>query len=84
MTLEGVNKMISMATPSIISAIGGEELSIYAVVFLLLLLSVAEILDADPDVRKRFAPFMDMCNAFIVPLIAVFIMITITKVIMVL
>jgi hypothetical protein len=84
MTLEGVNKMISMATPSIISAIGGEELSIYAVVFLLLLLSVAEILDADPDVRKRFAPFMDMCNAFIVPLITVFIMITITKVIMVL
>ncbi|MCK5216653.1 MAG: hypothetical protein KAJ93_02630 [Methanosarcinales archaeon] len=76
--------MISMATPSIISAIGGEELSICAVVFLLLLLSVAEILDADPDVRKRFAPFMDMCNAFIVPLIAVFIMITITKVIMVL
>jgi hypothetical protein len=84
MTLEGVNKMISMATPSIISAIGGEELSIYAVVFLLLLLSVAEILDADPDVRKRFAPFMDMCNAFIVPLITVFIMITITKMIMVL
>ncbi len=76
--------MISMATPSIISAIGGEELSIYAVVFLLLLLSVAEILDADPDVRKRFVPFMDMCNAFIVPLITVFIMITITKVIMVL
>lgn len=76
--------MISMATPSIISAIGSEELSIYAVVFLLLLLSVAEILDANPDVRKRFAPFMDMCNAFIVPLIAVFIMITITKVIMVL
>jgi hypothetical protein len=84
MTLEGVNKMISMATPSIISAIGGEELSIYAVVFLLLLLSVAEILDADPDVRKRFAPFMDMCNAFIVPLITVLMMITITKVIMVL
>ncbi|MFV9631898.1 MAG: hypothetical protein ACNYWM_12625 [Methanosarcinales archaeon] len=76
--------MISMATPSIISVIGGEELSIYAVVFLLLLLSVTEILDADPDVRKRFAPFMDMCNAFIVPLITVFIMITITKVIMVL
>lgn len=76
--------MISMATPSIISAIGGEELSIYAVVFLLLLLSVAEILDADPDVRKRFAPFMDMCNAFIVPLITVFIMITITKVVLVL
>lgn len=76
--------MISMATPSIISAIGGEELSIYAVVFLLLLLSVAEILDADPDVRKRFAPFMDMCNAFIVPLITVLMMITITKVIMVL
>ena len=84
MTLEGVNEIISMATPSIISAIGGEELSIYAVVFLLLLLSVAEILDADPDVRKRFAPFMDMCNAFIVPLITVFIMITITKVILVL
>ena len=76
--------MISMATHSIISAIGGKELSIYAVVFLLLLLSVAEILDADPDVRKRFAPFMDMCNAFIVPLMAVFIMITITKVVMVL
>lgn len=76
--------MISMATPSIISAIGGEELSIYAVIFLLLLLSVAEILDADPDVRKRFAPFTDICNAFIVPLITVFIMITITKVIMIL
>lgn len=76
--------MISMATPSIISAIGGEELSIYAVVFLLLILSAAEILDADSDVRNRFAPFMDMCNAIIVPLITVFIMITVTRVIMIL
>ncbi|KAF5428712.1 hypothetical protein C5S42_02845 [Candidatus Methanomarinus sp.] len=79
-----MDKMISMATHSIISAIGGKELSIYAVVFLLLLLSIAEILDADPDIRKRFAPFMDICNAFIVPLLTIFIMTTITKVIMVL
>ena len=76
--------MISMAAPTIISAIGGEELSIFAVVFLLMLLSAAEILDADSDIRKRFAPFMDMCNAIIVPLLSVFAMITITRVIMVL
>lgn len=76
--------MISMAAPTIISAIGGEELSIFSVVFLLMLLSAAEILDADADIRKRFAPFMDMCNAIIVPLLSVFAMITITRVIMVL
>lgn len=74
--------MISMPAPTIISAIGGEELSIFAVVFLLMLLSAAEILDG--DIRKRFAPFTDICNAIIVPLLSVFALITITRVIMVL
>ena len=76
--------MISMATPSIISAIEGKELSLCAIIFLLLLLSAAEILDADPDIRKRFAPFLDICNAYIIPLIMIFIMIIITKVIIIL
>lgn len=76
--------MISMATPSIISAIEGKELSLYAIFFLLLLLSAAEILDADPDIKKRFAPFLDICHAYIIPLVMVFIMIIITKVILIL
>ncbi len=76
--------MISMATPSIISAIEGKELSLYTIVFLLMLLSAAEILNADPDIRKRFAPFLDICNAYIIPLIMIFIMIIITKVIIIL
>ena len=79
-----MDKMISMSTPSIISVIEGKELSSYAIIFLLLLLSAAEILDADPDIRKRFAPFLDICNAYIIPLIMIFIMIIITKVIIIL
>ena len=79
-----MDKMISMSTPSIISVIEGKELSSYVIIFLLLLLSAAEILDADPDIRKRFAPFLDICNAYIIPLIMIFIMIIITQVIIIL
>ena len=76
--------MISMATPSIISAISGNELSMFAIIFLLLLVSAAGILYGDYDIKKRFTPFIDICNTNIVPLLSIFILIIITRVIMVL
>ena len=76
--------MISMATPTILSAIDSEELSKYAVIFLILILSAVEIFNANSDIRNRFAPFMEISNAIIIPLLSVLAMITITKVIKVL
>lgn len=76
-------KMISMATPTILSALEIDELGEYGIIILILLLSAAEISDANSDIRHRFAPFIEVCNAFINPLLIVLIMITITKAIIV-
>ncbi|VUT27460.1 MAG: hypothetical protein SYNGOMJ08_00004 [Candidatus Syntrophoarchaeum sp. GoM_oil] len=76
--------MISMATPTIISAIGGGELGVFAVILLIGLLSAVEILGAESDIRERFAPFMEACNAIIIPLLFVFSLIVLTRVLMIL
>mgnify|MGYP000164960219 CR=1 FL=1 len=76
--------MIAMATPTVISAIGGSEPGVYAVLLLIGLLSAAEILGAEPDIRKRFAPFMEAYNAIVVPLLFVFSLIVLTRVLMIL
>ena len=73
-------KMISMATPTILSALESDELGKYGIIILILLLSAAEIFNANSDIDHRFAPFIKICSVFINPLLMVLIMITITKV----
>jgi uncharacterized protein (DUF983 family) len=75
--------MISMATPTILSATEGDELGVFAVILLIGLLSAAEILGAEPDIRKRFAPFMEASNAIVIPLLVVFSLIVLTRVLMI-
>ncbi|CAD7768383.1 hypothetical protein FHEFKHOI_00245 [Candidatus Methanoperedenaceae archaeon GB50] len=76
--------MISMATPVIARAVGDGELGVFAVVLLILFLSAAEILGAEPDIRTRFAPFVETSSAIVLPLLLVFSLIVFTRVLMIL
>jgi len=76
--------MISMVTPTILSAVGKEELGVFAIIFLLLLLSTVEMVEADHDIRNKFSVFKDTYNAIVIPLLFIFTLIVGTKVVMVL
>jgi len=76
--------MISMVTPAIISAIVGEELAVFAVILLIGLLSAAEIIGAEPEIKRRFNPFMETYNAIVIPLLVVFALIVLTRIVMIL
>jgi hypothetical protein len=77
--------MISMASSTIISVIRGGDRGLFVVILLLILLSSVEILNGKPLViRRRFAPFIDTCNAIIIPFLLVFTIIVSIRIIMIL
>jgi hypothetical protein len=77
--------MISMASSTFISAIGGGDRGLFVVILLLILLSSVEIFNGKPVViRRRFAPFIDTCNAIIIPFLLVFTIIVSIRIIMLL
>lgn len=77
--------MISMASSTIISVIRGGDRGLFVVILLLILLSSVEILNGKSVViRRRFAPFIDTCNAIIIPFLLVFTIIVSIRIIMIL
>ncbi|MCD4844519.1 MAG: hypothetical protein K8R25_08540 [Methanosarcinales archaeon] len=71
--------MISMAAPTIISSIQNPQLGFYTMILLSFLISAVEIINANPDNKSQFTPFIETSKAIIIPLLSVFAMIIITK-----
>ena len=76
--------MISMTTPEVFSLINKTELGIYGVFILLVLLIAAELNDATETPNQTTKMFSGITNASIIPLMIVFVMIVMTRVVMIL
>jgi fumarate reductase subunit C len=71
--------MISMAAPTIIPYIESGQLGLCTMILLSFLISAVEIINANPDNKSQFIPFIKTSIAIIIPLLSVFAMIIITK-----